>query len=223
MQPNSERLPLLLSRSLLTESLPARRAVRRSGRAARRPPRARGPRQMNHPILNDPRWWSALTLAERRATLAVADAATRSRGERRLRRWRTEKDVTGGVEVTLSRWLDSGLSEEALAGLLGEGPEQLHPRLPALPEGLRSPAEAWRRLGAGPAVSELVDGDAVRPANPELTELAGPLLRRALSTLADQVEAAARDANFGADLRPDHPVLRLPLPRISQLVTRVVV
>src|SRR3954452_11651544 len=129
MQPNSERLPLLLSRSLLTESLPARRGVRRSGPAARRPPRARGPRQMNHPILNDPRWWSALTLAERRATLAVADAATRSRGERRatlavadaatrsrgerrLRRWRTEKDVTGGVEVTLSRWLDSGLSEE---------------------------------------------------------------------------------------------------------------
>jgi lantibiotic modifying enzyme len=94
-------------------------------------------------VFDDPRWWAALTLDERRPAGARAVAADTDRGWLRMQLWEDGRFVPS-FAVSLRRRAETlGINVETLIALLGEPPEALRTRMPAVPRWLQVLAEAF--------------------------------------------------------------------------------
>ncbi|MDI6102275.1 type 2 lanthipeptide synthetase LanM family protein [Actinoplanes sp. NEAU-A12] len=140
-------------------------------------------------MLEDPRWWAALTLEERWTGTGIS--ADLDRGWLRLRLWK-EGRLAPGYRVSLeARVAACGGTPHRLAALLGEPVRELRQRLPEVPAWLRVLADAWPVAGtidgdclcggAAPDTADVSDPDAalLRWIEP-LTSWAGERLRRSL-------------------------------------------
>ncbi|MEU7589950.1 type 2 lanthipeptide synthetase LanM family protein [Micromonospora sp. NPDC049230] len=158
-------------------------------------------------LLASPAWWAGLRLDERRVRPLPRAAEALARGSRRLSAWQNDRTVTGGLEPDLSRWYDSGIEEEELLLLLGETPDNLRDRTPAVPQWLTSIVQAW---SADPAERRALDDDVVGEFGPSAGFLAlvHPLSSWYQAQLHAKINVLARRHGHQEDLPRDHALLR---------------
>ncbi|WFB11306.1 type 2 lantipeptide synthetase LanM family protein [Streptomyces sp. LX-29] len=169
------------------------------------------PKGVESDVLDNPTWWTALSLEERRRRPPVQSRtdAARARGTRRLDAWRTDKAVTGGLEPDFSRWHASGLDEDKLRLLAGESPESLRDRFPHPPPWLTSVARAWS-VDLSEEVSGFDDGwpaDDLGPAA-GLLALVHPLSSWYQRRLHEELNRLSSSYGHDAEVPHSHPLLR---------------
>ncbi|WP_193473829.1 type 2 lanthipeptide synthetase LanM family protein [Streptomyces griseomycini] len=191
--------------------------------------------------LDTPTWWRGLPRSQRTGGTPALTEEQRDHGRRRREAWRGGH-IVRGTDIRLDRWERLGLTEEQIVELLGEPPESLASRVPGRPAWLDTIFDAWQRfrgvrledLGIGAPSAGHTHGDEPRgdvgdhephaePGNLGFLNLIAPLLAWAQDELRNRIEELPGHRGHEGRLPPSHPLLRLPLDRLLQMIASVLV
>ncbi|MDT0401032.1 type 2 lanthipeptide synthetase LanM family protein [Streptomyces sp. DSM 41635] len=191
--------------------------------------------------LDTPTWWRGLPRSQRTGGAPSLTEEQWGHGRRRREAWRGGH-IVPGKDVRLDRWERLGLTEEQIVELLGEPPESLASRVPGRPAWLDTISDAWQRfqgvrledLGIGAPPADHTHGDGsqgdvsdhephAEPGNTGFLNLIAPLLAWAQNELGDRIEELSGRHGHEGRLPPAHPLLRLPVDRLLQMIVSVLV
>lgn len=174
-------------------------------------------------------WWAALRLDERAPGSVPDDPDAARRGQARLASWRTDKAVTGGHDVDLTRWRRKGIDDHRLALLLGETTESLRDRLPERPAWLDVLTDAYTRTDQhrhahDPHAAESAGGPTAPPVESfGLLELVRPLGQHHHDLLRSRIAEAQQRHGNQETVDDAHPVLRPDLTGLAGMITATLV